>query len=628
MARNQTLQSVINIAYQLNFYISEQSNPHRDLFDSLLQSRISFVIDRHAEPSLPVSFPYPVDWALESQRPLRKAVNEFTRLASRLPNDLEGFPASPSSTPTPADQPASHQTAQPPPQTLYYQQPIVGDDTTLQPSPANPIVSQATSHPQHSGIETASDLLARPLPILTQELGTHHPSNSRSFISVRLFHEWTSFKDDVRQIIQNTDLNGLVPCTDVTGDTYVVGSELGLTGRFDKHVCDAVSLACKSAGIPLQFGDRQATLPPTDVIPDVVLLQPGQYRKTILPIELKTFWTVRLDAYQIGAGWSSISPLQCHLGQLIEKMRDNNTVYGVLSTYTHTVFLKRVEDCRFQMTKPIPQTATQPSVRQCIMAAAILASEDTEYHESPDFDPKMLQTHTGLQASTRDSPYRGYSTPNPSAADNQIPPQTFHVTTQTILFGGHESVAIDSVEVVKSVLVANNKAIFEVLWHGQPAVAKCWTPSDFQRYWNERRTYELLLEKRPGGYSFIPSPYAAGVIRCSSLFPYGFILVLAKVKGEPLYRRWADLYAHQKEFVYQQALAAVNALRAVGIVWTDPGPHNVLYHQDDADPSVSVIDFECIELCNGEAVVAKPEMTAIFGPEAVQQRNDRRYPGG
>jgi hypothetical protein len=50
----------------------------------------------------------------------------------------------------------------------------------------------------------------------------------------------------------------------------------------------------------------------------IVLLQPGQYRKTILPVELKTFWTVRLDAYQIGAGWSSISPLQCHLGNTSE----------------------------------------------------------------------------------------------------------------------------------------------------------------------------------------------------------------------------------------------------------------------------------------------------------------------
>jgi hypothetical protein len=101
---------------------------------------------------------------------------------------------------------------------------------------------------------------------------------------------------------------------DVTGNTYVVGSELGLTGRFYKHVCDAVSLACKTAGLPLQFDDRQAALPPTDVIPDVVLLHAGQYRNTILPIELKTFLTVRLDIYQIGAGWSSIGPVQSHLG--------------------------------------------------------------------------------------------------------------------------------------------------------------------------------------------------------------------------------------------------------------------------------------------------------------------------
>jgi hypothetical protein len=52
----------------------------------------------------------------------------------------------------------------------------------------------------------------------------------------------------------------------VTGDTYVAGSELGHTERFNKHVCDAISLACKSAGLPLQFGDRQAALPPTEVI--------------------------------------------------------------------------------------------------------------------------------------------------------------------------------------------------------------------------------------------------------------------------------------------------------------------------------------------------------------------------
>lgn len=48
------------------------------------------------------------------------------------------------------------------------------------------------------------------------------------------------------------------------------------------------------------------------------------------------------------------------------------------------------------------------------------------------------------------------------------------------------------------------------------------------------------------------------------------------------------LSTYQKECVYQQVSAAVNALRVVGIVCTDPGTHNVLYHEDD------------IDLCNGK----------------------------
>jgi hypothetical protein len=34
---------------------------------------------------------------------------------------------------------------------------------------------------------------------------------------------------------------------------------------------------------------------------------------------------------------------------------------------------------------------------------------------------------------------------------------------------------------------------------------------------------------------------------------------------------------------------------------------------------LSVVGFECMELCNGDEVVHRPEMTVIFGPEAVQQ---------
>lgn len=111
----------------------------------------------------------------------------------------------------------------------------------------------------------------------------------------------------------------------------------------------------------------------------------------------------------------------------------------------------------------------------------------------------------------------------------------------------------------------------------------------------ETITYEHLQEKRPEGYSFLPLSCVDGVIRCSSLFPYGYILVLTKVKGEPLEKRWADASTEWKEFIYRQVLTAISALRDVGVLWADPGPHDVLYHEDDNKPSVSVIDFERFE---------------------------------
>jgi hypothetical protein len=66
--------------------------------------------------------------------------------------------------------------------------------------------------------------------------------------------------------------------------------------------------------------------------------------------------------------------------------------------------------------------------------------------------------------------------------DFYVDPRRFGVTTQTILFGGEEPAAIDSAEVTRSIRVTETKAIFEVLWHGQPAVAKCRTNLMVQRF--------------------------------------------------------------------------------------------------------------------------------------------------
>lgn len=65
------------------------------------------------------------------------------------------------------------------------------------------------------------------------------------------------------------------------------------------------------------------------------------------------------------------------------------------------------------------------------------------------------------------------------------------------------------------------------------------------------------------------------------------------------------MYLPIRKSASTEVSAAVNTPQVVGIVWTDPGTHNVLYHEDN------------IELRNGKEVIHQPEMTAIFGQEAV-----------
>ena len=86
------------------------------------------------------------------------------------------------------------------------------------------------------------------------------------------------------------------------GDSYFVGSELGLTTRFARHVCEPVAKALSQSNQPLKFGDLQALIPNPLVIPDVALaifgaeIPPRNPRTTLIAAgELKTWWTVNLS---------------------------------------------------------------------------------------------------------------------------------------------------------------------------------------------------------------------------------------------------------------------------------------------------------------------------------------------
>lgn len=92
-------------------------------------------------------------------------------------------------------------------------------------------------------METAGDLISRRLPHLYQVNGTIYPSVSTDRVSVKYYlHEWHQFSQQMRDACASLDLTATVSPTDDTPDDkqFIVGSELGLTGRFTHHVCSAV----------------------------------------------------------------------------------------------------------------------------------------------------------------------------------------------------------------------------------------------------------------------------------------------------------------------------------------------------------------------------------------------------
>ena len=48
-------------------------------------------------------------------------------------------------------------------------------------------------------------------------------------------------------------------------------------------------------------------------------------------------------------------------------MFERKFCFGFLSTYEHTVFIRRVENYKFVVSDPIARTASNPSLRECFL---------------------------------------------------------------------------------------------------------------------------------------------------------------------------------------------------------------------------------------------------------------------
>ncbi|KAJ5800196.1 uncharacterized protein N7518_002264 [Penicillium psychrosexuale] len=469
-------------------------------------------------------------------------------------------------------------------------------------------------------METAAEVILRPVPPLIQINGTRYVSNSSEVISLRFFHEWQSFKQDVLEASDSLDLSHPVPYTDDVSESYVVGSGLGLTGRFSKNVCDPVSKVFATTCLShLKFGDYQSSARPTDTsqVPDITMFNTTESPRPAAVGELKSFWTVELEDYSIRDGYQRLVGIQHHIAQLVKYMRSSKLKFGFLSTYNWTVFIRRTAPYHFDMSVPIARDASNPSLRQCFLALGVMASKDWKFIEPPDFNIAQLRIPTGpsVQASVRSSAFRNQIGTKEEISDK--------LGSSSILYGAVDGLATTFVNCKRIIQQSSAKAIYEVTWDGKPAIAKCWSPSRVERFADEARTYENIHAQRPAGFHFFPSLLSIGKICCSSIFPQGYIIVMTKVDGERLDKQWNQLSGSVKEHIRSEIYEAIKVLRRASIIIIDSGMHNVLY--DPETNAVTMVDFELMQACEEDTMgLDEPEMFAIFRhyPSRVRVRHE------
>ncbi|KAL4782349.1 hypothetical protein BJX76DRAFT_292860 [Aspergillus varians] len=250
-----------------------------------------------------------------------------------------------------------------------------------------------------TNMELASDLVARELPALETVGGTTHASVSSNRISAALLHPWETFLVDMWRALQSLNLNIEIPETDETED-YMVGNERGMTTRFVKNVCDPVGKALSITRLSsMVFGDiHSATLNPPS-IPDVTILRrsaiPAIHREDLSIVaigELKTCCTVMLRSNIFDLPVGERLNVEPHIGQVVDHMRQYSLKYSFLSTYTSTVFIRRLEDYRFEISQPVLREARHFSTRECMVAFCAIAAEDTRFTESPDFSELRVRS--------------------------------------------------------------------------------------------------------------------------------------------------------------------------------------------------------------------------------------------
>ncbi|KAF8475055.1 hypothetical protein BDZ91DRAFT_675102, partial [Kalaharituber pfeilii] len=425
-------------------------------------------------------------------------------------------------------------------------------------------------------MEPASTQLSRPLPRLVQQGTTSYSSVCNIRLSRSCMHLWTNFAEDVCAMLQNLNLTGMVSVNDgLDGEVYYVGNELGLTGRFLNS---------------LRFSDYHAANLEQPVFPDVVIVNDDVDGCNLRAVgEIKTFWTFHLHRITVSSPDHLKVLLEAPIGQVVAYMRASSLRYGFLSTYYATVFIRRMDNYRFDLSPPILWNATQPSVRECFFALGFYTIQNCTFLEQEPLNvgvrPLPLTTFPAMSISI---------TSNGSEPRVAASGQSF-VTPMTI-FLGSDSKATRILEATSFISGRPpNKAVLHAVYQNYDVVLKFWPEQDFEYYMTELDVY-LRLESitPPDGLPYFARLVCYGDIICSSLLPKGYAIVMTKLRGEPFSDMlWRRIGPHGRFEMTVQLREAIGILRSLSLWNRDASKRNVLY--DMPTGGVALVDFEQME---------------------------------
>lgn len=178
-------------------------------------------------------------------------------------------------------------------------------------------------------------------------LGPYHTQHSalHDLEFTGVLQPWQGFLSSVQTAHQNyTFRSQTLALTLKTRDPYAqgnveIGDEHGLLGRFHKHFGDVLNSVFTSHSTGIRFADFKCVQSTFSGTPDVILKDDNHHVK--VAGELKVPW---IADHWLEDKYNDVDQLRIILAQPIKYMQRLGCVYGFMSNYEETIFLRQLVD--------------------------------------------------------------------------------------------------------------------------------------------------------------------------------------------------------------------------------------------------------------------------------------------